>query len=115
MRRFSCIVCGATETLTFWPDSCSSCGGSLTTEYPVQSEEFDPTPVDDFERWVEANKIAIDDHPIYTNRPGYDNCAHRVVRQWMRGETLTADEVAVLDGLVRQNSVEQLLHLERAA
>lgn len=84
MRRFSCIVCGATESLSFWPDSCSSCGGSLTTEHPVQSEEFYPTPAD-------------------------------VVRHWMRGGELSAKDAAVLDGLVRQNSVEQLLHLERAA
>ncbi|WP_331373803.1 hypothetical protein [Sinorhizobium chiapasense] len=32
MALWTCISCGATERLTFYPDCCSSCGGSLTDE-----------------------------------------------------------------------------------
>ncbi|AAL49616.1 unknown [Sinorhizobium phage PBC5] len=32
MRRWSCINCGATERLTFYPDCCSSCGSAMVDD-----------------------------------------------------------------------------------
>ena len=61
MRSWTCIKCGATERLSFFPDCCSSCGGSMVDDEGRSTLRADngEMPSEVYQAAVEGDRAAI--------------------------------------------------------
>jgi|GEM_PF-2384436 len=95
MRRWTCINSGAVESLTFYPDCCSSCGSTM---------------VDDEGRSTIAAEPKI---PSELYHAAYDGDRAAIVELWYAGalDNSVGTLRGILDDMLLENRIDMMMHV----
>lgn len=94
MALWICTACGSAENLTFYPDCCSSCGGSMETQDGRNTLSAGLGEEADYWERLES---------AWNDGPNEDEAA--IIRMWQRGRPLSNAQQRVLDDLRLTNSI----------
>lgn len=97
MVSWTCTCCGAVERLTFTPDGCSSCGGTMETQ-----DGRSTAAVESDADW----QLRID---AWWGDPA------AIVALWKSGQPLTSDMQCKIDEMLAANRTHMLGEIYREA